>query len=506
VRYHANGGVGSMDDESRTYGVEKALRKNIFVNEGYTFVGWATNETDEIIYSDCEVVSNMTAVANGWIDLYAVWEGSDVTPDPSNLNFYFSGDANWERCAEGVEVEKDGETVRFDSVWKSGFVTNNQTSVLAADVYGAGKIGFWWKVSCESFRNWKLDNLEFAIDGVPQEPWINGETDWQYLEFEVNETGAHTLTWTYSKDESDDDMDVGEDCGRITAAVWTPSLVTLGDYLNCPRFEFRSSGDAEWIGDRQVNHDGIAALRSGEIGHDSTTKVEVSVDGDGRIGFWWKVSSEEFRQFKIDYVSFKIDGIEQAWIGGEVDWTNVAFNVVGAGMHTLSWEYHKDSVGSAGEDCAWLDEVVWMPSGGTVPELTPEQAATWVSNDLATRYAKSGESAVDYKSRFEAKFGSDLVAAMSKPTDKKDSQGNDMYVWQDYVAGTDPTDTNSLFTATIKMVDGAPSVEWSPKLSAAEETKRKYTVYGKASLEPGEEWHSPTNALDRFFKVGVEMK
>ena len=30
--------------------------------------------------------------------------------------------------------------------------------------------------------------------------------------------------------------------------------------------------------------------------------------------------------------------------------------------------------------------------------------------------------------------------------------------------------------------------------------------YGKASLEPSEEWHSPTNALDRFFKVGVEMK
>lgn len=448
----------------------------------------------------------MTAVANGWIDLYAVWEGSDVTPDPSNLNFYFSGDANWECCAEGVEVEKDGETVRFDSVWKSGFVTNNQTSVLAADVYGAGKIGFWWKVSCESFRNWKLDNLEFAIDGVPQEPWINGETDWQYLEFEVNETGAHTLTWTYSKDESDDDMDVGEDCGRITAAVWTPSLVTLGDYLNCPRFEFRSSGDAEWIGDRQVNHDGIAALRSGEIGHDSTTKVEVSVDGDGRIGFWWKVSSEEFRQFKIDYVSFKINGIEQAWIGGEVDWTNVAFNVVGAGMHTLSWEYHKDSEGSAGEDCAWLDEVVWMPSGGTVPELTPEQAAAWVSNDLAARYAEGGESAADYKSRFEEKFGTDPVVAMAKPTGKKDAQGNDMYVWQDYVAGTDPTDTNSLFTATIKMVDGAPVVNWSPKLSAAEEAKRKYTIYGRASLESGEDWHSPTNSLDRFFTVGVEMK
>ena len=143
---------------------------------------------------------------------------------------------------------------------------------------------------------------------------------------------------------------------------------------------------------------------------------------------------------------------------------------------------------------------------GTVPELTTAQASEWVSNDLAPRYAKSGENAADYQNRFEAKFGADPVAAMAMPTDKKDVQGNDMYVWQDYVAGTDPTDTNSVFTATITMVDGAPVVEWSPKLSAAEESQRTYTIYGKAGLESGEEWHSPTNALDRFFTVGVEMK
>lgn len=56
------------------------------------------------------------------------------------------------------------------------------------------------------------------------------------------------------------------------------------------------------------------------------------------------------------------------------------------------------------------------------------------------------------------------------------------------------------------MVDGAPGVEWSPKLGAAEESPRRYTIYGKAGIESGEEWHSPTNALDRFFMVGVEMK
>ena len=54
------------------------------------------------------------------------------------------------------------------------------------------------------------------------------------------------------------------------------------------------------------------------------------------------------------------------------------------------------------------------------------------------------------------------------------------------------------------MVDGAPVVEWSPKLGAAEESRRRYTIYGKIGL--GEEWHSPTNALDRFFKISVDMK
>lgn len=141
---------------------------------------------------------------------------------------------------------------------------------------------------------------------------------------------------------------------------------------------------------------------------------------------------------------------------------------------------------------------------GTVPELTTAQASEWVSNDLAPRYAKSDESAADYKSRFEAKFGTDPVAAMVMPTSKRDALGNDMYVWQDYVAGTDPTDTNSVLTATITMVDGAPVVEWSPKLSTAEEAQRTYTIYGKTNLTD-KAWHSPTNESSRFFMVGVSL-
>ena len=140
-----------------------------------------------------------------------------------------------------------------------------------------------------------------------------------------------------------------------------------------------------------------------------------------------------------------------------------------------------------------------------VPELTAAEVESWVSKDLAVRFAKSGESVADYESRFVQKFGADPIAAMTKATNKKDAQGNDMYVWQDYVAGTDPTDTNSVFTAKVEMVDGLPVVTWVPKLSTGEESRRTYTIYGKTNLTD-KAWHSPTNQASRFFKVSVEMK
>ena len=40
---------------------------------------------------------------------------------------------------------------------------------------------------------------------------------------------------------------------------------------------------------------------------------------------------------------------------------------------------------------------------------------------------------------YAAKFGSDFTSSLTKPSGKKDATGSPMQVWQDYVAGTDPT-------------------------------------------------------------------
>ena len=108
---------------------------------------------------------------------------------------------------------------------------------------------------------------------------------------------------------------------------------------------------------------------------------------------------------------------------------------------------------------------------------------------------------------FTEKFGSDFSAALTKTSGKRDSQGNTLLVWQDYVAGTDPTDENDIFKASITLVDGVPQVSYTPELPEAETAKRKYTTYGKARLQD-EEWSVVDGdaANYNFFKVTVEMR
>jgi len=264
------------------------------------------------------------------------------------------------------------------------------------------------------------------------------------------------------------------------------------------------SGDAAWgrvLG--EAAHDGVAAMRSGAIGDGETSSVEMTVVGAGEIGFWWKSSSEISRNRKFDYVSFLIDGEEQSWLGGVKDWTNEVFSVTGDGTHTFRWVYQKNDNGQTqGEDCAWLDEVTWIPgvcvvdasiTGGKAISINTE----WVTTELDQRFGAGRKEA------FIAKFGNDLTAAFTKKTGKVDGAGNELSVWHDYVAGTDPTDTNSTFKVKIEFRDGIPVVEWEPNLNESGAT-RDYTIYGKESLSD-EEWMTPTNSRCRFFKVGVAM-
>lgn len=85
LRYDANGGTGTMEDQTFPHGQAHPLEKCAFSREGYRFVGWATKpEGGEVKYEDQtnikldEKFPNLKDDNEG-VTLYAVWEEQSVT-------------------------------------------------------------------------------------------------------------------------------------------------------------------------------------------------------------------------------------------------------------------------------------------------------------------------------------------------------------------------------------------------------------------------------------------
>ncbi|MHC4144812.1 MAG: M56 family metallopeptidase, partial [Planctomycetota bacterium] len=142
-----------------------------------------------------------------------VWRFTVVfMPDPlaealdTDLRFTTGGSADW--LSQTVTSYHDGDAA------KSGDISHDQESWLQTTVSGAGKVSFFWKVSCEGH----FDFLAFYIDGSLAEKIDGLEDDWEQQVHTISTSGSHTLEWRYAKDGSRSE---GSDCGWVDKVVWT---------------------------------------------------------------------------------------------------------------------------------------------------------------------------------------------------------------------------------------------------------------------------------------------
>ncbi len=116
-----------------------------------------------------------------------------------------------------------------------------------------------------------------------------------------------------------------------------------------------------WITQESVVHEGTYSAKSASISHNQTTSLEITLDvlNDDVISFWAKTSSEN----NFDYFKFYIDGDEKNSWSNEVDWEEVTWDVT-AGTHTFKWKYSKDGSVSNGDDCGYLDYILFPTFSG----------------------------------------------------------------------------------------------------------------------------------------------
>ena len=110
VKFDANGGTGSMSDQSYTYSVSQALTANAFTRTGYTFEGWNTQaDGTGTSYTDKQSVSNLLSTDGATITLYAQW--AEIPANNHNITYTAQG-TGWTYGTTPASAE-EGTTVTF---------------------------------------------------------------------------------------------------------------------------------------------------------------------------------------------------------------------------------------------------------------------------------------------------------------------------------------------------------------------------------------------------------
>jgi hypothetical protein len=259
-------------------------------------------------------------------------------------------------------------------------------------------------------------------------------------------------------------------------------VISIPEAVDSTTLVWTTSAAQGWAGQAVVSHDGVDAARSGAVGNRQSTWMETQVTGPGDASFWWRVSSEA----DWDWLEFYVDGALVDRITGETGWLQKTATLT-AGAHTLRWRYVKDGadIDPVGQDCGWVDAFIG-PSQSVLPP------------DWLMLYGLPNDGSADYA----------------------DSDGDGMPNWDEWVAGTVPTNGLSL----LQMVGGGGPVTNGFHVSWQSVAGKRYWV-GSSETLAYPVFFTPfvsnvlgqagsTDVLDtrplttgkRFYRVGVQQE
>lgn len=183
---------------------------------------------------------------------------------------------------------------------------------------------------------------------------------------QTNDSGSYSVTVTNA---------VGATVSSNAVLTVIPGI-SIGDAVDAPLLSWTTGGDALWIGQNEVTHDGEDAVASGNIATNQQSTFSTTVIGPTNVSFWWKVSSEP----NYDFLEFRVGGLLRAHISGEVDWTQRSINIP-AGTQTLSWTYSEDETYSEGASKGWVDQIIFSPRVIiNFPDAVDAPALAWTSD------------------------------------------------------------------------------------------------------------------------------
>ena len=442
------------------------------------------------------------AVSEAWtnrevvVSCYALGQCSDPVIISSGGDVFTHGQVRvsiiWD-CEDGVlRYTTDGSDVTEASPEYTGTITIDGTTTIKAKAFGET---YFDSKQVERTVTRELATVDTPVivasttfTGTKNKVKILCATDQAVIYYTTDGSEPTTASTRYEKPFcvmgscSIKAMAVrGEFLDSEVATLAVTRLWSIGETMGKPDHLFATAGDEGFV---QAN-DTTAALgesmRSGIIKNSQTSILSTVVVGTGVLSFKWKTSCEEdYPQHEWDHAEFVVDGDVVMKLDGIIDWQQVVHPIIGDGVHYIEWKYIKDDEEYEGEDCMWVSEYSWK-----------SDCVQTQTTDNPVPYSWLAEKCCDVVDEYECY---ERVA-------KQLSLNERLTVEQCYVAGVDPESMTNDFTVSINMIDAMPEITWNPDLKES----RKYTVWGKATLDDSSSWQYPTNSLHRFFKVTVEM-
>ena len=106
------------------------------------------------------------------------------------------------------------------------------------------------------------------------------------------------------------------------------------------------------------------SANAGAANSESYMQLTVDVLAAGDLTFMYKVSSEmSSGGMMYDKLTFYMDGVQKGqWAGTSMTEFAQFVQPVTTGQHVFKWSYTKDSSVNSGDDCAWVDDIIFPPT------------------------------------------------------------------------------------------------------------------------------------------------
>lgn len=134
VKFNANGGDGSMTDQTINIGTSTALKANAFTKYNYTFKGWNTKANGTgTSYANKQQVLNLSTSYTTPVTLYAQWkENTNISVDGDYI--YVDLPANSELTLNGIPAGTEYEVEELTPAGWAVVSSSNTTGVIQPNV------------------------------------------------------------------------------------------------------------------------------------------------------------------------------------------------------------------------------------------------------------------------------------------------------------------------------------------------------------------------------------